>query len=77
MLSYYTEEKYSVMNRPEKNEYDPYYETYVSLVGDGDIVDTLERQGSRYGSFSPQFPRKRALTLMPRGSGASRNCSAT
>ena len=30
------------MNRPNKDEYNPYYETYVSKIGDGDILDILE-----------------------------------
>jgi uncharacterized damage-inducible protein DinB len=30
--------------RPEKNEYAPYYDKYVSLVPDGEVVETLERQ---------------------------------
>jgi uncharacterized damage-inducible protein DinB len=31
--------------RPEANEYAPYYERYVSLVPDADVVETLTRQG--------------------------------
>lgn len=32
------------MNRPEKEEYAAYYETYVSLVAETDIVAALENQ---------------------------------
>lgn len=32
------------MSRPEKNEYAEYYETYVSLVKETDIVSALENQ---------------------------------
>ena len=32
--------------RPESNEYASYYEKYVSLVPDGEVVETLERQGA-------------------------------
>ncbi len=32
------------INRPESNEYLPYYEKYVSLVPQGDIVSILEGQ---------------------------------
>lgn len=32
------------MNRPEKNEYNPYYETYVSLVPETEIVSVLDNQ---------------------------------
>ena len=31
--------------RPAPSEYAPYYEKYVALVPDGEIVETLERQG--------------------------------
>jgi uncharacterized damage-inducible protein DinB len=34
----------AVMGRPESNEYAPYYGKYVSLVSEGDIVVTLEKQ---------------------------------
>jgi hypothetical protein len=30
--------------RPQESEYHPYYERYISLVPDGDIVATLNRQ---------------------------------
>jgi hypothetical protein len=30
--------------RPESNEYAPYYEKYISLVPEGGVVETLERQ---------------------------------
>jgi hypothetical protein len=32
------------MNRPEKTEYNPYYETYVSLVPEAQILSALEKQ---------------------------------
>src|ERR1044071_1498417 len=32
--------------RPEASEYAPYYERYISLVPDADLVETLERQGA-------------------------------
>jgi uncharacterized damage-inducible protein DinB len=33
-------------SRPGADEYAPYYERYVSLVPDADLVETLERQGA-------------------------------
>ncbi len=36
------------MNRPEKEEYAEYYETYVSLVEETDIVFALEKQSSEW-----------------------------
>lgn len=32
--------------RPEANEYATYYERYISLVPEADLVETLERQGA-------------------------------
>lgn len=32
------------IGKPEKDEYSPYFSGYVSLVPDGEILDTLERQ---------------------------------
>ncbi|HJQ32024.1 MAG TPA: DinB family protein [Pyrinomonadaceae bacterium] len=32
--------------KPESNEYASYYEKYVSLVPEGGVVETLERQGA-------------------------------
>ncbi len=32
--------------RPDASEYAPYYEKYISLVPDEDLVETLERQGA-------------------------------
>ncbi len=32
--------------KPESNEYASYYERYVSLVPEGGVVETLERQGA-------------------------------
>src|SRR5918911_4084038 len=32
--------------RPEQNEYAAYYEKYVSLVPEDEVVETLERQGA-------------------------------
>ncbi|MEP7147865.1 MAG: DinB family protein [Acidobacteriota bacterium] len=34
------------MNRPERPEYDPYYERYVSLVADVDIIGRLGAQST-------------------------------
>lgn len=47
------------MNKPEKTEYDPYYETYVSLVPEGDIVDILERQSAEVAGFFSAIPEEK------------------
>ncbi|HYW66020.1 MAG TPA: hypothetical protein VFB10_04885 [Candidatus Dormibacteraeota bacterium] len=31
-------------NRPQASEYAPYFEKYVAMVPDGEIVETLEAQ---------------------------------
>lgn len=37
-------DKLAYMNRPDRSEYDPYYEGYVALVANDDIFDTLDAQ---------------------------------
>lgn len=44
------------MNRPDRNEYDPYYEKYVSLVADADIVDALASQPTRLQDIVTGLP---------------------
>ncbi len=34
------------ISRPEMNEFDSYYERYISLIADGDIISTLANQVS-------------------------------
>ncbi|MBJ8105790.1 MULTISPECIES: DinB family protein [Bacillus cereus group] len=33
-----------MQKRPEANEYNPYYSTYINLIPDGDIIHILEQQ---------------------------------
>jgi hypothetical protein len=47
------------MSRPEKTEYDPYYEVYVSLVPDGDIVDILDRQAAEVRECFSAIPEEK------------------
>ncbi|MEZ5042209.1 MAG: DinB family protein [Saprospiraceae bacterium] len=37
--------------RPESNEYNPYYETYIGKVGDGDILSILSQQSKTIPAF--------------------------
>ncbi|MGB7069466.1 MAG: DinB family protein [Pyrinomonadaceae bacterium] len=46
------------MNRPEINEYDPYYESYVSLVPEGDIVGVMDDQTSRLNDVFAELPQE-------------------
>lgn len=47
------------MSRPGKTEYDPYYETYVSLVPEGDIVDILEAQAGEVNELFSSLPEEK------------------
>lgn len=45
--------------RPNKNEYAAYYETYVSLVEETDIVSAMQNQAEElHGLFSPMSDEK-------------------
>lgn len=46
--------------RPEANEYAPYYEKYVSLVPEGDVVETLRRQSEEVSALLAGIPEERA-----------------
>jgi hypothetical protein len=47
------------MKRPADDEYLPYYATYVKLVGDGDILDTLESQIKETAAMLRRIPDSR------------------
>src|SRR5687767_4761324 len=49
------------MNRPESSEYDPYYEGYVSLVPETEIIPVLAAQGTELQDL---------LTALPEGKGS-------
>src|SRR5438552_7620263 len=44
------------MNRPETSEYDPYYERYISLVADSDIIGVLGAQPTRLQDIFTAMP---------------------
>lgn len=46
------------MNRPEKTEYNEYYETYVSLVPETDIVPVLENQIAEIEDLVSKIPEE-------------------
>ncbi|MGI8638548.1 MAG: DinB family protein [Pyrinomonadaceae bacterium] len=48
------------MNRPEKEEYAGYYETYVSLVAEIDIVSALENQISELQNLFAAIPEQKS-----------------
>ncbi|HUR97470.1 MAG TPA: DinB family protein [Pyrinomonadaceae bacterium] len=47
------------MNPPEKTEYAPYYERYVSLVTEGDVMDTLGSQTTRLQDIFTGMPEEK------------------
>lgn len=47
------------MSRPEKSEYDPYYERYISLVIEDDILDTLASQPTKLSDLFTAMPEER------------------
>jgi len=44
---------------PEEREYNPYYQRYVSLVPQGDIVQTLESQWNQTRALLASIPEER------------------
>ncbi len=49
------------MNRPQPHEYAPYYNTYISKIGDGDIIDILVKQHTQVTDFLKAIPKDKAL----------------
>ncbi len=45
--------------KPESDEYAAYYERYISLVPDGEVVETLERQGAETLALLRSLPEER------------------
>jgi hypothetical protein len=55
------------MMRPEKAEYAEYYERYVSLIEENDIVAVLENQQSEMLEVFQQIPEERSLYAYAEG----------
>lgn len=55
------------MKRPEKNEYAEYYERYVSLVGENDIVAVLENQQTELLEIFKQITEEKSLFAYAEG----------
>lgn len=47
------------MKRPDKTEYDPYYERYVSLVENNDIIATLASQPTKLQDMLTGVPEEK------------------
>jgi hypothetical protein len=55
------------MNRPEKTEYAEYYDRYVSLVEENDIVAVLEKQTAELEEFFQNIPEEKSLFAYAEG----------
>ncbi len=55
------------MKRPEKTEYAEYYERYISLVAENDIVLAMQDQLSEIETFFAEIPKTKALYAYAEG----------
>lgn len=55
------------MNRPEKNEYNEYYERYVSLVDETDIVGAFEKQLGEMNELFSSISEEKSLFAYDKG----------
>jgi hypothetical protein len=55
------------MNRPEKTEYNQYYETYVSLVPETEIVQTFENQQAELLELFKEIAEEKSLHAYAEG----------
>jgi DinB superfamily len=55
------------MNRPNKNEYAAYYETYVSLVEESDIVSAMRNQADELREIFSQMSDEQGLYRYEKG----------
>ena len=55
------------MNRPDKSEYDPYYERYVSLVENDDIIDRLASQPTALQDLFTAVPEEKGTYAYAEG----------
>jgi len=49
------------MSKPQPHEYAPYYNTYISKVDDGDIIEILTKQHTEVDAFLKSIPADKAL----------------
>ena len=55
------------MHRPEKSEYDPYYEKYISLVQTDDVKDVLAKQTAELNSLISSLPEEKGTHAYDEG----------
>ncbi len=44
------------MNRPDKNEYNPYFQHYIDLVESGEFLAVFDRNTEQTGSYFNHIP---------------------
>lgn len=47
------------MNRPETNEFDPYYNTYISLIEGDDVLPILDAQPAELSAIFSNMPEEK------------------
>jgi hypothetical protein len=57
----------SRVERPETTEYAPYYERYVALAAQGDLLEMLRRQRDEMAALAHTFTEERAGTAYAEG----------
>lgn len=55
------------MDKPEKTEYDPYYETYISLVPAGELPGVLEGQPAELRAIFTGMPEEKGAFAYAEG----------
>lgn len=55
------------ISRPKTDEYDPFYETYVSSVSSDDILSYLTVQGKNFVEFVQSIPEDRHIYAYQKG----------
>ena len=55
------------MNRPDTNEYDPYYDTYVSLIEGDNAVPTLDTQPANLRALFSGVPEDKGIFAYAEG----------
>lgn len=58
---------YRIMNRPEINEFAPYYNTYISLVEGDDCLPVLDAQSAELGALFSSIPEERGTFAYAEG----------
>ena len=58
---------YRLMNRPEINEYDPYYGNYISLVEDDDVLSVLDKQSAELRGLFADLPEEKGAFAYAEG----------